>query len=77
MNFNHLVEKSDLLSPCVGEKKHQFYPTSHIESGVGFVAIRFRCERCNRLATKFMPTDTYSVHQNIIEKYGERKWTSQ
>ena len=74
MNFNHLVEKSDLLSSCVGEKKHQYFPTSHIESGVGFVAIRFRCDRCGRLATKFMKTDEYSIHQNIIEKYGDKKW---
>lgn len=74
MNFNHLVEKSDLLSSCVGEKKHQFYPTSHIEAGVGFVSVRFRCERCGRLAVKFLSDKEYSIHQNIIEKYGDRKW---
>ena len=69
MNFNHLVEKYDLMSDCV-RGRHSYQPTGHVESMVGGnVAVRFRCKKCGKITTSILDSDTFYLHQNTLEKY--------
>lgn len=72
MNFNHLLPRNELISKCVADK-HYFLPTSHIEATLGYIAVRFRCKNCNRLATVFLSEEEYRINENIIKKFGEIK----
>lgn len=71
MEYNHLVSKSELITKCIGKKKHHFFPTSHIEVMFsGHVAVRFVCKECNRITTTFFLPEEYNRYKNVIEKHG-------
>ena len=71
MKFNHLIEKHDFQTRCVKNKEHYFVPTSQVEATFDYVAVTFRCKRCNKLSTSFMAREDYAIHQKLIEKFGE------
>jgi len=73
MNFNHLLPKYEVMSKCLGSKTHSFVPTSHIETTFDYVAVRFRCKKCGKLATSFLNKEEYKIHENSITKFGELK----
>jgi hypothetical protein len=46
-------------------------PTGHMEATIGHVAVRFRCKRCDELATAFLEEEKYRINENLLKKYGE------
>ncbi len=70
MKFNYMLPKEEQIKRCVGEKRHYYVPTKHIEAVIGHVAVRFRCKRCGQLATAFLEKEHYKPNEKLLNSYG-------
>ena len=69
MKFNHLLPRWEQKHKCPEGGEHYYLPTSHIESTLKHVAVRFRCKKCGRLTAAFLDEPTYHTNKKIINKY--------
>jgi hypothetical protein len=71
MKFNYMLPRAEQMRACVNGEQHHYLPTGHMEATIGHVAVRFRCKRCDELATAFLEEEKYRINENLLKKYGE------
>jgi len=71
MNFNHLIEKSELKRVChaYGHKECYYHPVGDGQTIAGNnYHITMRCKNCGRRSEVFMSESQYEQHRNILTK---------
>ncbi len=69
MRFNYMLPKYEQRRACSSGGKHYYTPTTHIESTLGHVAVRFRCKKCGELATAFFTDEEFFLNEKLINKH--------
>ncbi len=71
MNFNHLLEKKELLINCKTRNTSicKWKPTGNIKASAGSnVCVSLVCERCLARTDVFMSETKYKMHESVILK---------
>jgi len=69
VKFNYLLPKYEQHRPCAVGGTHYYLPTTHVESTLKHVAVRFRCKKCGELATAFFTQEEFFLNENLLNKY--------
>ena len=70
MRFNYMLPKHEQRRLCSDGREHYYIPTTHVESTIKHVAVRFRCKNCGELTTAFLTKEEFCTNENLIKKYG-------
>jgi len=71
MNFNHLIERSDLKRKCntLGHIECYYQPVGDGQTTVGNnYHVTMNCKNCGRRTEVFMSEGQYKLHSNILSK---------
>ena len=71
MNFNHLIEKSELKKICsaLGHKTCYFHPVGDGQTTTGNnYHVTMSCKNCARRTEVFMSEKQYKQHSNVLER---------
>jgi len=71
VNFNHLVEKNELMKMCYsyGHKVCYYQPVGDGQTTTGNnYHVTMRCKNCGRRSEVFMTEKQYKQHSKVLEK---------
>ncbi|HHZ95629.1 MAG TPA: hypothetical protein EYN67_08735 [Flavobacteriales bacterium] len=71
MNFNHLIERSELKRTCnaLGHKECYYQPVGDGQTTAGNnYHVTMNCKNCGRRTEAFMSERQYKQHSSILER---------